>query len=205
MISPLYNPELDRSISQPVASEFAPVLALLDSPELHEEITKGNVTLAMIRPHVGPEANLLGLPDLEATDHIEESIGGLAVITKFSFTFTHDAVDVFYGGGPQASMEKEKPIDPAAYQSRWLEFRDFMASAPTTALLLYSPDGDAISRWRSHLGHWNIDEIRDPSTIRGAFGVNKYNNLVHGSDEPAAVLNELSIIKQSIKDAERSQ
>ncbi len=204
MISPFYNPELDRSISQPVAAEFVPVLELLENPELHEEITKGNVTLAMIRPHVGPDANLLGLQDLEATDHIEESIFGLAVISKFSFTFTHNAVDSFYGGGPQASMEKEKPVDPTTYASRWLEFRDFMASAPTTALLLYSPYGDAITRWRGHLGHWNIDEIRDPATIRGAFGVNKYNNLVHGSDEPAAVFKELDIIRQSIRDTERS-
>lgn len=195
---PFYNPELSRADFAPTNGSVSDVVELLASQDVLKQIDQGNMTLAMIRPQVGPDANLEQLPDTEAADRIEEMIEGLGVAAKFSFYFTPETVDEFYGGGPQASMEKEAPIDASKYESRWPEFKDFMCSAPTTAILLHSPDGDAIQKWRDHLGHWNIDEVRDPATIRGAFGVNKYNNLVHGSDEPAAVRRELGILTTSI-------
>lgn len=152
----------------------------------------------MIRPAVGPDANTLKLPDLEAADHIEEMILNLGVMAKFSFRFTPDAIEDFYGGDPKNSMSKGIARDSESYENRWLEFVDFMASGPTTALLLYSDNGDAIDLWRAHLGHWNIDEVRDEGTIRGSFGVDKFNNLVHGSDSIDSVLKELDIIKHSL-------
>jgi nucleoside diphosphate kinase len=151
---------------------------------------------------VGPDANNEGLPDLEAAERIEEMIEGLGFMCKFSFIFTPEATETFYQGGPQKSMSKEEPIDSSKYESRWPEFIDFMASGPTTAIILYSPDGDAVPKWRDHLGHWNIDEVRDMNTIRGKFGVNKYNNLVHGSDAPENIFNELEIIKSCVKTSE---
>jgi nucleoside diphosphate kinase len=197
-ILPFYSPELDRA--QPVHErESSGELAeLLHSPELAEEIKAGRVTVAMIRPRVGPEANLEDLPDLEAAEQVEQMIHDLGVVAKFSVVFDRNTVEEFYGGGPQASMEKQAPIDPGKYTSHWPEFINFMSSGPSTVLLLHSPDGDAIERWRSHLGHWNIDENRDPSTIRGTLGVNKYNNLVHGSDSPESALRELDIITASL-------
>lgn len=197
---PYFNPELSRSGIEPHSQELSEAIEVLEDPILAREIEAGNITFAMIRPSVGPDANLLNLPDQEAADRIEEMIGGLGVVAKFSFYFTKDTIEEFYGGGPKESMSKEVARNPQEYDNRWPEFVDFMASGPTTALVLYSPDGDAIPRWREHLGHWNIDEVRDETTIRGVLGVNKYNNLVHGSDSIEAVFRETDIIKQNLRE-----
>lgn len=196
---PFYIKDLDRTSHNQSIESLAQASDLLADPRLQDEIRSGNITLAMIRPSVGPEANNLGLDDIEAANKIEEMIEGLGVLAKISIKLTPQAAEEFYGGGPRENMSKEAPINPNIYESRWPEFIDFMTSGPTTIILLYSPAGDAISRWRSHLGHWNIDEVRDEATIRGKLGVNKYNNLVHGSDSPESVLREASIIRSCIQ------
>lgn len=201
-ITPYYSAELDRSNQHPRVEAYGDVIDLLQDEQLKNEILNGNITLAMIRPQVGPTANIEGLHDREAADKIEEMIENLGVVAKFSFTFSTKAAEEFYGGGPQESMSKETPLDTEKYSSRWPEFIDFMTSGPATVLILHSPNGDAIPTWRAHLGHWNIDQVRDPSTIRGKFGVNKYNNLVHGSDAPEAVIRELGIIAQCLTEQE---
>jgi nucleoside diphosphate kinase len=201
---PFYTPELNRSEPEPLPETLREVISLLKDAQLEEEIREGNVTLAMIRPQVGPNANLLGLDDQHAADQIEGMIENLGILAKFSFELSKAAAEEFYGGDPKVSMLKESPTDPSRYDSRWPEFIDFMTSGPVTVLLLHSPAGDAIPLWRSHLGHWNIDEIRDPSTIRGKLGVNKYNNLVHGSDAPEAVIRELGIITNCLEDIQES-
>ena len=196
---PFYRVDLDRASHDHRSESLSQVMDLLSDTRLEDEILAGNITLAMIRPNVGPEANNLGLEDIDAADKIEEMIEGLGVLAKFSFNFNQQEVEEFYGGGPQDSMSKEAPRNPSQYETRWPEFVDFMTSGPTTVILLHSPSGDAIPKWRSHLGHWNIDEVRDETTIRGKLGVNKYNNLVHGSDSPESVLRELSIIRSCIQ------
>ena len=198
---PFYREDLDRTSQNQSTESLSEVLSIFDDRRLEQEILSGNVTLAMVRPNVGPDANNLNLPDFEAADRIEGMIEGLGVLAKFSFNFTTETTEEFYGGGPQESMSKESPIDPIKYVSRWPEFVEFMTSGPTTVILLHDPSGDAIQKWRSHLGHWNIDEVRDESTIRGKLGVNKYNNLVHGSDAPESVLRELSIIRRCVESA----
>lgn len=198
---PFYREDLDRTSQNNTNESLSQVLDLLNDLRLGEEIAAGNITLAMIRPNVGPEANNLGLEDTDAAEKIEEMIEGLGVLAKFSILFSQEAAEEFYGGGPQESMSKEKPRNPDEYESRWPEFVDFMTSGPTTVILLHSPNGDAIPRWRSHLGHWNIDKVRDETTIRGILGVNKYNNLVHGSDAPESVQRELSIIKSCVENS----
>lgn len=195
---PYYNPELSRAEIKLSPGSVNQVIELLNDPRLADEINAGNVTLAMIRPHVGPDANNLGLSDIDAAHEIESLIENLGYITKFSFQFNTDAVEEFYGGDPKESMSKGTARDESVYSNRWFEFRDSMTAGPTTAILLYSTDGDAIPLWRAHLGHWNIDNERDPKTIRGKLGVNKYNNLVHGSDAPESVIRELEIIKSCL-------
>lgn len=199
---PYFNPELSREKEDRKNVVLREVSEMLDDPVLEREVCAGNVTLAMIRPAVGPEANILKLPDIEAADHIEEMIVNLGVMAKFSFRFTPNAVEEFYGGYPKDSMSKGVARDPESYENRWLEFVDFMASGPTTALLLHSSSGDAIPLWRAYLGHWNIDEVRDEATIRGSFGVDNYNNLVHGSDSIDSVLRELDIISRNLNPQE---
>jgi len=191
-----YRQELSRESPSQSNEELQLAAEFLSFVESQDTlIDSGNITFAMIRPSVGPEANLLNLPDGDAADTIEEMITGLGVMAKFSFTFTKEAISELYDGGPRENMEKQTPVDPATYSSRWPEFIDFMTTAPTTALILHSEDGDAIEKWRAHLGHWNVDVNRDESTIRGRLAVDKYNNLVHGSDSPEAVRREIGIIK----------
>lgn len=198
--APFYREALDRSAGHLSKREaLSKLLNLLKSKELEDEIRSGNVTLAIIRPAVGPEANIEGLSDLDAAKRIEEMIFELGILAKFSCPLTRKDVIDFYGDAPRKSMLNEPPVDSDTYKTRWAEFVDFMISGPSTFFLLYSPDGDAVGKWRAHLGHWNIDKNRDINTIRGALGVNKYNNLVHGSDAPESVLRELNIIGQSLK------
>lgn len=196
---PFYTPELDRSHLQPSVEAIDAALDLLYDSHLKSEINAGNITLAMIRPNVGPAANREALPDSECAEQIEEMIEELGVVAKFSFQFTDEAAKEFYSGDPELNMSKQPPRNTDDYQSRWPEFIDSMTSGPTTVLLLHDPDGNAIAKWRSHLGHWNIDEIRDIDTIRGKLGVNKYNNLVHGSDAPESVARELAIIASCLE------
>ncbi len=194
---PYFNPELSRTEVQANDPELGEVVELLGDSRLAEEVGVGNVTLAMIRPAVGPDANIHQLPDFEAAERIEEKILGMGMMAKFSFYFSPDAVEEFYGGDPKTSMLEGKPKDPV-YDNRWLEFVDFMTSGPVTVFLLHSPDGDAIPLWREHVGHWNIDKNKDPNTIRGSLGVNNFNNLVHGSDSIESVSRELDIILRNL-------
>lgn len=196
---PYFDEDFERSKITDSIEYKQSLIDLLSDERVIEEAQSGNLTLAMIRPNVGPDSNLRGLSDDECADVIEGMIEGLGVTAKFSFKFTEDVVDEFYSGAPQEVMEKAVPLDSTRFESRWPEFKEFMASGPTTALLLFSSNGDAVDRWRAHLGHWNIDKFRDQSTIRGALGVNLFNNLVHGSDSPESVVRELSLLRKVLQ------
>lgn len=194
---PYYKPELSREVVSN-ETDYTELDRILTSTRIIEEAEAGNITLAMIRPHVGPEANLLGLEDSQCADKIETMISGLGVAVKFSFMFTEETVERFYEGAPQSTMEQAEPKDPEEYDSRWPEFVDFMTSGPTTALLLHDISGQAIEKWRDHLGHWNISANRDAATIRGALAVDIFNNLVHGSDAPESVIREIDLIHNQL-------
>jgi len=196
---PYFDQDLERSEINDATEYSEALIQLLSDERVIDAAKNGHLTLAMIRPNVGPDANLRGLSDVECAELIEEMIAGLGVAAKFSFKFPEEVVDEFYSGAPQAVMEQAAPLDPSRFESRWPEFKEFMASGPTTALLLLSSDEDAIEKWRDHLGHWNIDKFRDPTTIRGLLGVNVYNNLVHGSDAPESVVRELALIRKAIE------
>jgi nucleoside diphosphate kinase len=55
-------------------------------------------------------------------------------------------------------------------------------------------NGEAVSKWRSQLGHWNVEAKRDLSTIRGRWARDNHNNLLHGSDSPESALREIHIV-----------
>lgn len=198
---PFYTRNMDRSSDLYNAldgSDYYNIKTLLTSEHLNHLIMSGHITLGLIRPSVGPEANIYAYSDLKTSKIIEEMIHYLGIMAKFSFIFNKESVELLYEGDPKNRMLSEAPLDNKHYSSRWPEFIDFMSSGPSTALLLYSDEGNAVNIWRSQLGHWNIDKERDTSTIRGKIGTNKYNNLVHGSDSPVAVIRELSIINNTL-------
>lgn len=194
---PYYDVELARG-SEPAAENLQRIVELIRSVEIIDHALNGDLTLAMVRPSVGPDANRYGMSDIDAAEAIEEQIQGLAIASKFSFTFDPDTVEVFYEGPSQDSMRTNPPRHENGFANKWEEFKDLMVSGQSTALLLYAK-GDAIPRWRDHLGHWNIEAARDPATIRGRMGVDNFNNLVHGSDSGESVVRELGLIASSIE------
>lgn len=196
MHHPFYSPALGRENLVPSSeSEVArqAVIELLGSGKLAEEVAMGNITLAMIRPSL-EGACLDDWADSEAVDLIEENIQGLGMKTKFSATFDREAVELFYAGGPKEIQTNLPPERFGHYDNRWEEFVALMLSGPTTMYLLHSPNGDAVSTWRQQVGHFDILAKRNPSTLRGRFGKDNYNNLIHGSDSHESVLREIGIV-----------
>lgn len=199
MKTPKYSPELsrqnvsERSLDRDHGSEF---INLLSDQDLLSEIRNGNVTLAMIRPELDSSTAIHG-NDIAIAEEIETYIADLGILAKFSLTFDEEAVNEFYSGGPK-EVQLEQPPMRRNTETRWNEFVAIMTSGPTTILLLHTPEGNAIQEWRRQVGHWNIEANRDPATIRGKFGLDNYNNLVHGSDAPESVEREVGIIKECI-------
>ena len=69
---PYFNPELSRSGIEPHSQELSEAIEVLEDPILAREIEAGNITFAMIRPSVGPDANLLNLPDQMRYGYMQE-------------------------------------------------------------------------------------------------------------------------------------
>lgn len=194
-----YNPEISR---ESLTKERPPrldehLIELLGSPELETEILKGNVTLAMIRPALEAGSNIEG-EDNKIANIIESSIKNLGIMAKFSLVFRPNIVDEFYTGAPKEIQLDLPPERDFEFSNRWEEFVSIMTKGPTTVLLLWSSKGDAVDAWRKQVGHWNIIDNRDPTTIRGMFGVDNYNNLVHGSDSKESVQREVGLIRNAL-------
>lgn len=195
MNRPFYSPELSRDPHfRKIDPESLPeVEEMLQSLWLQEEIGHGNVTLAMIRPELPVSANI-DASDATIAEVLEENIDNLGVIAKFTVLFDSKAVNEFYQGDPRDKQMELPPHTHSEFSSRWYEFVANMTSGHTTILLLHAPDGTAIERWRDQVGHWDIENRRNINTIRGRFGINNYNNLIHGSDSKEAASREVGII-----------
>lgn len=197
---PFYSPNLERSAVEPSSPSVPELIDVLIDEQVQGLLSSGDLTVAIIRPNVGPDANLEGLSDIDAAEAIEAQIMELGVLAKFSMTFDEQGIDEFYEGPAKThSMMPAKPLRDQSFPNRWEEFKHTMTNGPVTILLLHSEKGDAIDIWRSHLGHWNIEKTRDPSTIRGRMGVDNLNNLVHGSDSPESATREVRIITDQLR------
>lgn len=195
---PFYTQELGRDKRCPKPAALREAARLLDDASTKRLIRAGQLTLALIRPSIEPRSNRLHLSDLAAAAEVESRFTGVGVAAKFSFTFDRESIDTFYEG-PAKAMQSVTPIRPAGgHANRWEELAGLMVSGPTTALLLYA-EHDAPGVVRAQFGHWNIERNRDVRTIRGALGVDNYNNLTHGSDTPQAALRECDIIATALK------
>jgi len=196
MLKPLYVPELSRSHISENAESYETVLSYLASPELAIDAALGKVTLALIKPSL--ETAMLDtqpMSDAKAADTLEEEITNLGIGLKFSVTLDLATVDAFYDGQPKyGSMLPNPPLTSPKYPSRWEEFVDLMTSGPVTILILRDEESKAVERWRSQLGHWDVEARRDPNTIRGRHARGNHNNLLHGSDSPGSAVREIRII-----------
>lgn len=170
-------------------------ITVVEHPEFSNLVDKGNITLAMIRPHT--HDNRKNLSHTEATQRIIQSIREpLMVIGQASLIVSPEAVDELYQGEKESMIQV--PSVSGKFPNRWKELLDLMTSGPITILLLYSSHGDAVPWWRTQMGdHW--DPQRNPKgTIRREFATSAYNNLVHGSDSIGSAKRELAWAKKQL-------
>lgn len=198
---PRSRPDLDRQlVCDGYSYEQAMcTVGVLESVETAELVSSGHLTLAMIRPQLEQSTVLEAEEDTEIAKIIEQHIDDLEPWFKFSIIFDEAAVGEFYEGRPKDSQLLKPPHRDRSVANRWAEFSNIMTSGPTTVLLLIDTEGSAVSKWRSQIGHRDIEGKRDFTTIRGKFGLDNYNNLVHGSDNPESIFRELRIISELIK------
>jgi nucleoside diphosphate kinase len=192
---PFYRPDLRRDcVGTPGA--LAKVCKVIEAGILGSLASSNRLTLALLRPCLGPEANLLGAEDLSVASLIENRIQGLGIAVKFSLQLDTQAVDEFYSGHPKEVMTKMRPYYYTSFDSKWEEFHFMMKKGNSTVLLLTGDD--AIPTWRSQLGNWNVDANRVNGTIRGDLATDNYNDLVHGSDSKESLIRELDVIRDCI-------
>ena len=178
----------------------AETIVTLEDRRVLELLATDRATLALIRP--GGEDNIRSeLLDGSAQDTLEGNIQHLGILLKFAFQFDELTMDTFYAGPPRENQLQRPPEHYSDSPNRWHEFVRIMTCAPTVGLLLHDPDGFAIEKWRLQVGHWDVENRPDPTTLRGRFALRNYNNLLHGSDSPESALHEVSIIVACLKRA----
>ncbi len=203
MVFPYYREGISREAFVPDTTNANEIIEILGDESLLKEVDSGNVTIAMIRPLLDA-CTLEDWSDRQACEQIDYSISDLGVLSKFAVRFDDSTVNKFYAGTPKTTQLDMKPERYERFENRWDEFVDLMTAGPTTVLLLYSPDGDAVELWRKQVGHYDIVNKRDSNTIRGKFGLDNYNNLVHGSDSIESVKKELKIMQSLLRASDKN-
>lgn len=200
MSLPFYSPQFAREVQGqspvPALAELSEVLS--ENSAAFQLAEQGSLTVAMIRPNL-EGCTLEPWDDATAADRIEEAISGLGIAAKFSVQFDEQAVDEFYGNGPKEIQLTLPPHRHKDFANKWTEFQALMTSGSCTVLLLHDRAGKAIETWRAQVGHYDIDNRRDPANLRGRFGKDNYNNLIHGSDAPESAIREMRILRALIE------
>jgi nucleoside diphosphate kinase len=215
---------MEQIFSQGVLGGFVESVAIrsiveaLESHEFKKQIDEGKVTLAMVKPRLKEalsvsilESNVAMLADSEILRVIEQSIlEPLSVCFSISLILSPEMTDLFYAGSPMKRQQQVPPIDPERYgqhhEHRWSDYRALMVSGPVTFVILYSPDGKAISHWRKQMGDdWNVERVRinHPDSLRARFAENSHNNLLHGSDSVESVHREIALLVQFLKQTQK--
>lgn len=183
-------PELERI-------KLEKIVQVLDHPELKKLVQEGKVTLAMIKPQASE--NKLGLDDLSMARRIEREIKKpLKPVFSIAIRFNENDVEEFYAGQPKALQISLPPNRNMVYPNRWEEFKSYMTGGPTTFLLLYADRGNAVKEWRRQIGHWDVENRREPRTIRGKYAKSNYTSIVHGSDKTETVLREIGVLRNHL-------
>jgi len=182
----LVSQEFQRQLCEQLAE-------LLTSEEMFAIADRGEITFSMLRP--GADRNIQQISDVEVEAYIKNIVKTqLEVVTSFSIVFTPELVEKFYGGAPKDVQIALPPELHQGHHNRWEEFKDLMTSGPASIILLRDEEGEAVSKWRGLVGHWDVINRRDPETLRGQLAVDNYNNLLHGSDSAESVKNELKLV-----------
>ena len=120
-------------------------------------------------------------------------ISSLTVRSSFQIDLDEVAFWELYQGVYERQIEKH-PESVYVMANKWYEFQNLMTSGASTVLLLESENNQAVDIWRSQLGHWDIENTDDLTSLRGKFGTRNYNNLLHGSDDSMSALREVDVI-----------
>jgi nucleoside diphosphate kinase len=192
-------------VSQEYQKQLCIKLAeLLTSEEMFALADKGEITFSMLRP--GADRNIQQISDAEVESYVKNLVQNqLKVITSFSIIFTPELVEEFYGGAPKDVQIALPPELHDNFENRWEEFKDLMTSGPASVILLHDAAGQAVSKWRNLVGHWDVVNRRDPKTLRGQLAVDNYNNLLHGSDSAESVKRELRLIAKYLLEESQSK
>ena len=126
-------------------------------------------TLVLVKPD-GVRRRLVG----EIVSRLENK--GLTLVAGRFFTIDRDLAGRHY------AEHTEKPF--------FDDLVAFITSGPVMALAVEGPD--AVSVVRTLMGPTNPVEA-PPGTIRGDFGIEITENLVHGSDSPESAARELGL------------
>jgi nucleoside diphosphate kinase len=192
---PFYRPALDRSVVTLGHAALAEVAMLLGDGRVNQLAWSGQLALAIVRPGLDRATLLENVTDCTAAETIESMLTTGAILAKFSCLLDAGSVQALYEDKSHGMMQLPALFDTTA-ASRWEELVGIMTGGPATVLLLHGPD--AVEHLRTQLGHWNVDQERDPATIRGLLAISGCNNLVHASDSPAAVVYELGILRDCV-------
>lgn len=152
------------------------IIEVLGHPSLRELIDEEKVTFAAIKPRT--ENSKLGIEsDSEGESAILSLIEyPLIPIFQIALTPSGSDLDKFY---PNELRERLSNVSEGN-SNVWDLFKKHMLSGPTTYMLLYSEQGDAVNIWRRQIGVTN-PETAEKNTIRGRYALDTRRNLVHGS------------------------
>lgn len=173
---------------------------LLDSltrPETNEEIKRGNIALAVVRPRID-ESNLPVADDDQAALLLLKKLQPeLLPILAFPFVFNELTVRSFW----EPKYINTPAIKYHSFPNAWEEFLYIMTRGASTIVLAHSEDGNAVPKIREKIGDWRNPEhgtIRGDLSLREASG-GIAHNLIHASESPEHVKRELAIILSELE------
>lgn len=168
---------------------------ILNHPELDHLIDEGKITLFIIKPQVNISRGLSS-DDQESADMLMDEIGRENIVFSFSTKLKGLDVDEFYKDAKKLFTE-EWHKDPPEGQRIWQSVYEYSQSGALTFGLYYDEKGNAVKTLMDKVGITHPRDA-DPESIRGKHGIEEElpKNLVHRSDTPKAVKNELGVFKR---------
>ena len=199
-----------KPVSEAQTSILRQIREILKSSEFQQKIKKGQITFAMIKPNL--RITNSDLTDEEVAEQLKKDIAlesprvnGLEIIFELPLPFTFERVESFYAG------VKDKLLNlPAAqvndhhFPNRWEMFKYIMAQGMATFLILHSPQGNAVNKWRQLIGPTFPSLIPSDESWKLRSRFTDLNNGIHGSDSIDSVHEEIkwfaSQLEQITKD-----
>ena len=186
------------------------IIEVLEHHGLQELIDEEMITFAAIKPRT--EKSKLNVDKDTEGEQLLLSLIKPPLKPIFTITLapTSEDLDRFY---PQELRDRLSQLVEGD-SNAWDNFKKYMQTGPTTYMLLFDENGDAVREWRNQMGATNPLNA-EPNSIRGKYALSIRQNLVHGSSgdtteervanvrlESDWLLDQLRQMKQSIDETE---